>query len=800
VLADSPTGWTATFLAPSLAVLAARAILVEHSLTSEADGLVGVAAGISTAEMAEQTGAEVGLPCLRARQLASLAEAEQILADSATREVATGTIENDHGFLEFGAQLLDGIESPTRVWQVTHPQLRRAFREMRSAETRHNNLPARINSFVGRTDEIADLHQILAEARWLTIVGGAGIGKSSLAIRVAMEVVEEHPDGVWYIDLREYSPTQTIESILAQAFKIRVSPGWTDTEALAVGMGGWQALVLLDNASRHANQISDRISGLLKLAPGVQWVAASRRRFRNSPHHEYLVAPLKLDPNRPADSDAVQLFAERAREANRNFALNGENLAEVVEICRRVHGNPLSIEIAAARSATWSPATLLAAWDELDIEESLEATMLWTVELLPPFEQALFRRLSIFSSPISLDAALAVAADPGSNHRKTLKALETLTESQLLQMGKPIFENRTVFELVGPARSLARKLLDETSEAEVVGRRHSQWIASGAPTRADLQGPDQDIWLERAAGLYPDIKAAALREIGAGNEHLAGEIIANFGPLWIRRFDLDIQPFVEPFRQKFADSTSDDMINVLNLAGMAHDYRGDFAAARAAFLTLIARARGTGSPLLGSGITNYARMLRAHGHLKKAMRLVRRAIRLLQPERPVRERIGAQFGLVSMCLDMGELEQAKEVLQQLTQLMRPLKDKFLELYLHGVYATYYAATEEFDKCEESTLASARIAMHHGYDAELAALLIRMSELEMRRGHPENAFRIVTAIRGACSRRDLALEMADLRRIERLYTEAREAAGHLSEFAEEWSKIPLSNIIGKWYHI
>ncbi len=426
--------------------------------------------------------------------------------------------------------------------------------------------------------------------------------------------------------------------------------------------------------------------------------------------------------------------------------------------------------------------------------------MQWTVELLSGFEQSLFRRLSIFASRVSLDAALAVAADPGSNHRKTLKALETLTESQLLQMGKPIFENRTVFELAGPARSLARKLLHEAGEAEEVSQRHSRWIASGAPTRADLQGPDQDIWLERAAGLYPDIKAAVLREIAAGNERLAGEIIANFGPLWIRRFDLDLQALVEPFLQKFAYSNSDDMINVLNLAGMAHDFRGDFAAARAAFLTLIARARGTGSPLQGAGITNYARMLRAHGHLKKARRLVQRAIWLFQPDRPVRERASAQFGLAAMCIEMGELDQAKEVLQQLTHLMRPLKDKFLELYLHGVFASYYAATEEFDKCEESTLAAARIAMHHGYDAELAALVIRMSELEMRRGHAENAFRIVTAIRGACSRRDLTLEISDLRRIERLYTEAGKASGDLSEFAEEWSKIPLSKIIGKWYHI
>ncbi len=268
---------------------------------------MGVAAGISTAEVTELGQLGESLPYLRARQLAALAEAEQILADSATREVAVGTIEADYGFQEFGTQALEGFESPTRVWQVTHPQLRRAFREMRTAERRHNNLPARTNSFVGRIDEIEDLLHILAEARWLTIVGGAGTGKSSLAVRVAMEVIEEHPDGVWYLDLRDYPPTQALESILAQAFRIRVSPGWTDAEALSVGMGGWQALVLLDNASSHAAQIADRLSSLLKLAPGVQWIVTSRRRFRNSPHHEYSVAPLNLDPNRPMESDSVQL-------------------------------------------------------------------------------------------------------------------------------------------------------------------------------------------------------------------------------------------------------------------------------------------------------------------------------------------------------------------------------------------------------------------------------------------------------------------------------------------------------------
>ena len=399
-----------------------------------------------------------------------------------------------------------------------------------AAERRHN-LPAPVNRFVGRESETAQLEVLLEQSRLLTLTGAGGTGKSRLSLKLAESVLGHFPEGAWFVELAAVQDERMIGLAIATALGVQEAE-------LAARLGDRRLLLVLDNCEHLVHGCAEAAAALLKAHPRLRIVATSREPLRIAGEATYRVETLP----RP---HAIELFVERACAANPDFHPEVENASAVVEICRRLDGMPLAIELAAARVRALPVAKIAERLDDrfrlltsgdasaLPHQQTLRASIDWSYDLLSPAERALLRRLSVFAGGWTLEAAEAVCG--GGEIQAThsiMELLANLVEKSLVLLD--VAGER--YHLLETVREYAAEQLAEAGETEDARDMHVQhFLTFASAARLELVGPKQAHWYRRLDLERDNILAAQRWCQRVGQPVLGLRLVSSLKTFWINR-------------------------------------------------------------------------------------------------------------------------------------------------------------------------------------------------------------------------------------------------------------------------
>src|SRR5215469_13806389 len=378
------------------------------------------------------------------------------------------------------------------------------------------NLPVQLTSFVGREAEMTQVHALLAGRRLVTLTGAGGVGKTRLAVEVAARVPAEFPGGVWLVELAPLADASLIPVTVARALGLPDAPGRSPIAAVTGFIGPRRTLLVLDNCEHLLDGCAQLIEDLLRACPALVVLATSREPICAAGEATWLV------PSLPLDGAAIDLFADRGLRVRRDFAITPENHDAVTEICRRLDGIPLAIELAAARLRAFSPDEIVAGLHDrfrlltggsrtaVRRQQTLRASVDWSHALLTEPERALFRRLAAFAGGFDLAAARAVGAGDGLEAYQVLDQLALLVDKSLVAADEYDSQGVTRYRLLETVRQYAAEKLGESREADQVRTRHRDHYAALA-SRLD---PPAD------GGLYADGDSQLISQLEAEIDNL----------------------------------------------------------------------------------------------------------------------------------------------------------------------------------------------------------------------------------------------------------------------------------------
>ncbi len=454
--------------------------------------------GINTGEVRlRDEGNYIGPTINRTARLRDLAHGGQTVLSGATEPLVVDQLPPDVSLIDLGKQPLRDLPRLERVVQLCHPDLRNDFPPLRTAKALSSrNLPAELTNFIGRQAEIASLRDALTENRLVTLTGAGGAGKTRLAVHVTAGLACEFSDGVCYVDLAPITHPDVVPVAAVRALGLPDQPGRSTIDTLQRHLRDRHLLLVLDNCEHLIDASAALVAALVGAAPRLTVLATSREPLGVTGEAAWQVPSLSLS------DEAIELFADRARLARTGFTIDDDNAGAVTEICRRLDGMPLAIELAAARVRTLSPTEILDSLHDrfrlltggsriaVRRQQTLRASVDWSHALLTETERVLFRRLAVFLGGFDLDAAQAVAGADGVERYQVLDQLTLLVDKSLV-----VAENTggtTRYRLLETVRQYALEKLGESGEADAVRSRHCDYYAAmaallGAPARTDYQ-------------------------------------------------------------------------------------------------------------------------------------------------------------------------------------------------------------------------------------------------------------------------------------------------------------------------
>ncbi len=415
------------------------------------------------------------------------------------------------------------------------------------------NLPSRASSFVGRAKELAQASALLAKTRLLTFTGSGGSGKTRLAVELAEQSSSRYPDGVWLVSLAEVVDGTQVAAALREALSIREQAHVSDLEVVVGSLAEHGALLVFDNCEHVLSDCARVAEAILERCPAVEILATSREGLGISGETTFVVPSLSFavtagnsNVDALAELDAVNLFVDRARSARPGFRLDEDNAAFVADICRRLDGIPLAIELAAARVRAMAPEQVAKRLEQsfriltggsraaLPRQQTVRATFDWSYELLSEPERQLLRRLSVFAGGCTLESAEIVAADPDDADGaiadwEVLDLITALVEKSLVQYD----ETTDRYRLLETAREFGREELAKEPDGATVRSRHVAFFLELAETAAPhLVAADQVEWMNRLDAEVENLRAALDWCDAAGECHSALKIVASVWRFW----------------------------------------------------------------------------------------------------------------------------------------------------------------------------------------------------------------------------------------------------------------------------
>lgn len=486
---------------------------------------VRVRIGIHTGEAELRGGDYYGPVVNRCARIRAAGHGGQTLISGATASHARNFLPARVALKDLGEHRLKDLQRPERIFQLIHPSLQSEFPPLRTLNAVPHNLPQQITSFVGREAEAGELRGLLLGSRLVTVTGLGGVGKTRLSVQVAADMVDQHEDGVWLVDLGSVGRSALVPEAIACTIGLPAdgdpheASDWI--RLLVDQLRSKQMLIVLDGCEHVLAGCAHAAVELLNRCPQVRVLATSRERLGVPGETTFRLPVLSVpDPRHLPELaameryDAVRLFVDRATAADPSFAMTAQNAAAVAKICHQLDGIPMAIELVAARVRAM-PVEQIAlhlddrfAADAGSRNQTIASLINWSHELMTPEERAVFRRLSVFAGGCTLEAAEKVCSGGGMEEREVADLLVALVDKSLV-MYYPDERPEPRYRLPDTVMAYARERLVESGEAaEWAGRHRSYFLALAASAATRLIGPEQALWYGRLGKESENLRAA----------------------------------------------------------------------------------------------------------------------------------------------------------------------------------------------------------------------------------------------------------------------------------------------------
>jgi predicted ATPase/class 3 adenylate cyclase len=477
--------------------------------------------GIHTGYADERDGDYFGPPVNRVARLMSIGHGGQVLLSAATRELVYHDLPASTSLVDLGPHRFKDLTHAEQVWQLTAPGLPNDFPPLRSLDTLPNNLPIQPTSFRGREQDLEQVKSLLDEHTLLTVFGAGGVGKTRLAVQAGADLLDRYPDGVWIAELASVTDPALVSSVIAKVLGMSQPETRGVDEPLSQWLKRKQLLLIVDNCEHLLEAVAPLADAICHSCPNVRILATSRQALGIGGEALYrlpsLAVPEASSTLRAEDAvqyGAIALFVDRARFADMRFNLSDDNAPLVAEICRRLDGIPLAIELAAARVNVLSIPNLAKRLHErfrlltggsrtaLPRQKTLSALIDWSYDLLSAQERTLFSRLATFAGTFTLDAAAFVCAGDGIDETNILDLTTSLVDKSLAVADTSRTQER--YRLLESTREYGLEKLTGSGEHERLMHRYAEYFV-GVAQEADRKLDTMPLgeWLAR---LDPDVE------------------------------------------------------------------------------------------------------------------------------------------------------------------------------------------------------------------------------------------------------------------------------------------------------
>jgi predicted ATPase/class 3 adenylate cyclase len=728
VVKTTGDGFHAVFESPSDGT--AAALDGQLSLAAEpwptATGPLKVRMGLHTGLSQERGGDYYGLQVNLAARIMGLGYGGQILLSEVTTKLVENSLPQGCTLTDLGEHRLKGIAPVERIFQLCHPNLAADFPPLKSLATFKHNLPRQLSSFVGRTQELMEINRLIKDTSLLTLLGPGGTGKTRLMLQAAEEVIEDYPDGVWLVELAPLTDPELIPERVAAALNVQEQPGQPMLGTLVEYLRRKELLLLLDNVEHLVRECAEFAEYLLKNCSKLKILVTGREALFIAGETTLQIPSLSLPtikgeatPEKIRPSEGVQLFLERAQAVRPDFSLTPQNAASIAEIVLRLDGIPLALELAAARLRMLTAEQIAARLNDrfrlltggrrtaLPRQQTLQALIDWSWNLLDEQEHVLLRRLSVFSGGWILEAAQAVSGFDPLDEFDVFDVLEQLINKSLVTVQHPL-EGETRYGMLESIRQYAQNKLFDAGEGETLRNRHADYfIALVDLYDQQALGPEFYNWLNRFA-VEGDNLRAVVEWIAEDNPglvlHFTGKLL-QFEEGWInyREARSWLEPAIEQAKSLLGENTTEismtDFIRGLSTLGWLLITHGDVIdglstldesihlARKHEETRLLAFALGMKAQAMGSNVT------------WEIIEQLEEIIEVCRQSGYEMELIMALFSAGQAYLVKGEIEKGQRAITEVIELVEKHDVLFIKAWVYYVQAIKARLTKDLSEAE-----------------------------------------------------------------------------------------------------
>lgn len=774
----------------------AAALAAQRALAAEDFSAVGglrVRIAVHSGTTHERDGDYFGPTVNRVARLLAVVHGEQVVVSGETARLVRDAMPPQAELHDLGSHRLKDLVEPEHVWQLAAPGLRDIFPPLLSLGSLPNNLPRQVTPLIGRDEVVAEVEALIAESPLVTLVGTGGVGKTRVALQAGADLLDDSGDGVWFVELAPLSDPSLVANAIALTLGLREQPERPLLETLLRYLKRKRLLLILDNCEHVISETARIAEAILRESPDVRLLATSREPLRIAGEHPYRMPSLEVPPEvagltaeQATRYGAVALFAQRAAISDAKFRLSDENAQVVTEICRRLDGIALAIELAAARVKLLTLTQLARKLDErfavltggsrtaLPRQQTMRALIDWSYDLLSAQEQRLFRRLSIFAGGWTLDAASEVCAGDD-----VFDLLAALVDKSLV-VAEPAGEEQR-YGLLESTREYARERLAQSGELEAIARAHANAYLDLAER---LEGafdttPDR-VWLSQTEPELENWRAALAWSLGARNDALLGQrLAAKLGDVWhtfgaseglrwvhaalaaiddatpsavVAQLDLTEALLHESLGQtklSYAPAERalsrfrklDDRLGVASaqhIAGSSLAHRGLIAEGEALLRAALEASRKLGARrLTGRTLRRLATARVLAGDLAAARSLYAEAHAIFKATGAERNAALVATFLAELEFREGDAEAALRLAREALARDRELHDRIRAMFTLSNAAAYLIALERYDEARELAREALALAARHENAVLVATALQHLAACAaLRRAHEE----------------------------------------------------------------
>ena len=505
------------------------------------------------------------------QRIMSAGHGGQILISGATRELVRDALPTNTELVDLGEKRLKDLLRPEHLYQLNRAELTTTFPPLKTLDLFSNNLPIQLTSFIGRENEIAEIKQELKAHRLVTLTGSGGTGKTRLSLQVAADLLEKFDHGVWFVELAPLTDSDLIPQTILSTIGISEQPNKTPLEILKEYLHEKKSLIVLDNCEHLVTAGAKVANALLNAAPGLKILASSREALGVNGELSYPVPSLSLPDIKhlPAieglsQYEAVRLFIDRALLVVPHFIVDKDNAPHIAQICHRLDGIPLAIELAVARLKMLSVEQISKRLDDrfrlltggartaLPRQQTLRALIDWSYDLLSQNERLLLHRLSVFAGGWTLEAAEQVCSGDAIETYGVLDLLTQLVNKSLVVVIEHSQSGETRYRMLETIRQYAREKLLEEGGGEIIRQRHlTYFVRLAEQAKPELHRPNQAFWLNKLDDELDNLRVSlewALSGDGKGGL----QIITNTARFWfLRSTSKEVENWLRQLLQRY---------------------------------------------------------------------------------------------------------------------------------------------------------------------------------------------------------------------------------------------------------